>query len=555
MDFDSSSKFIASLAKFLQSLCNGYVDFDKGVEVIGHIYINVDSDTGKKVDYVLNEKVCKNDNSITFISNSFHAQPAEKPKPPPKKAAEPEKQKEEPIVMDDSGQTIPNSTNVGTIGSYRSSSSRAGTQDTFPVGSKRPLTPPQRRGIGKGGSPLPSKIGMPASPRYHDSGGPVAKMSRSDIPPSPSNNSFVSGSRDDYEGSNVFHSGGENDDNENYSSSFLDDQNSGDLDQKPLIDPDISIVKEEFISNQSSCSFSGSGQTSGPGRGKSQMASAYPVMLHQSPSSYAGAPVGPPSHQPDMFSGSSLESAGDPSTLTRAQQEELEMYYRKGTDQHLTFLRNMREAHAMYPFTGKRDKELFDKALAELFSRIPLLRFNSKHFSQVFLSRAAWRNSYNRRHKVQPGQFKSPGRGMRGAQFGRQAFHGGQGYPYPPVNYPGTPMHPGMERRMSSAGSEGDSFGQGTGEESYDYQQLASDDSHDTQQSASELGQTQSGFHGAFGNGSGQSAEQQQAGEGQNRGDGEDSPPDIKYEVTPMPFMKTNDFELIEIDPDEEDDI
>lgn len=44
------------------------------------------------------------------------------------------------------------------------------------------------------------------------------------------------------------------------------------------------------------------------------MASAYPVMLHQSPSSYAGAPVGPPSHQPDMFSGSSLESAGDPSS-------------------------------------------------------------------------------------------------------------------------------------------------------------------------------------------------------------------------------------------------
>ncbi|KAI8789840.1 hypothetical protein BgiBS90_010098 [Biomphalaria glabrata] len=49
------------------------------------------------------------------------------------------------------------------------------------------------------------------------------------------------------------------------------------------------------------------------------------------------------------------------------------MYYRKGTDQHLTFLRNMREAHAMYPFTGKRDKELFDKALAELFLRLPLL--------------------------------------------------------------------------------------------------------------------------------------------------------------------------------------
>uniref|UniRef100_A0A2C9LPX9 Uncharacterized protein n=1 Tax=Biomphalaria glabrata TaxID=6526 RepID=A0A2C9LPX9_BIOGL len=59
------------------------------------------------------------------------------------------------------------------------------------------------------------------------------------------------------------------------------------------------------------------------------------------------------------------------------------MYYRKGTDQHLTFLRNMREAHAMYPFTGKRDKELFDKALAELFSRIPLLRYYSKRTQAV----------------------------------------------------------------------------------------------------------------------------------------------------------------------------
>lgn len=35
-------------------------------------------------------------------------------------------------------------------------------------------------------------------------------------------------------------------------------------------------------------------------------------------------------------------------------------------DFSFSFQRNMREAHAMYPFTGKRDKELFDKALAEV---------------------------------------------------------------------------------------------------------------------------------------------------------------------------------------------
>ncbi|BFY98979.1 hypothetical protein BsWGS_02019 [Bradybaena similaris] len=119
MDFDSSSKFISSLAKFLQSLCNGYVEFNSGVEVIGHIYLSVD--TGKKIDYILNEKVCKTDeNSVTFISNSFHAQPAEKPKPPVKAAPTPEPIKaaemspkideEDIIIMEE-----PQSKNTGTV--------------------------------------------------------------------------------------------------------------------------------------------------------------------------------------------------------------------------------------------------------------------------------------------------------------------------------------------------------------------------------------------------------------------------------------------------------
>lgn len=119
MDFESSSKFISSLAKFLQSLCNGYVEFNSGVEVIGHIYLSVD--TGKKIDYILNEKVCKTDeNSVTFISNSFHAQPAEKPKPPQKTvhASDPSRlaesaakaDEEDIIIMDE-----PESKNTGTV--------------------------------------------------------------------------------------------------------------------------------------------------------------------------------------------------------------------------------------------------------------------------------------------------------------------------------------------------------------------------------------------------------------------------------------------------------
>lgn len=86
-----------------------------------------------------------------------------------------------------------------------------------------------------------------------------------------------------------------------------------------------------------------------------------------------------------------------------------------------------------------------------------------------------------------------------------------------------------------------------------------------------DFSQAQAGFHGAFGNGSSQQGGEarldQLGGEGGDGG-GQNSeggggggsglphsPPDIKYEVTPMPFMKTNDFELIEIDPDDEDDI
>lgn len=100
---------------------------------------------------------------------------------------------------------------------------------------------------------------------------------------------------------------------------------------------------------------------------------------------------------------------------------------------------------------------------------------------------------------------------------------------------------------------------QAPGDESYDYQQLASDDSHDTQQSVGDPSQTQAGFHGAFGNGSSQQQIESRSDGGGQSGEGGSglphSPPDIKYEVTPMPFMKTNDFELIEIDPDDEDDI
>ncbi|KAI8789839.1 interleukin enhancer-binding factor 3 isoform X9 [Biomphalaria glabrata] len=194
----------------------------------------------------------------------------------------------------------------------------------------------------------------------------------------------------------------------------------------------------------------------------------------------------------------------------------------------------------------------------QIISRIPVLKYNMFVLCEYLAKNAKDRKAHMKRMMRIQGQFKSPGQGPRG-QFGRQSFHASQGYTYPQGGYSGMSGH-GMERRMSSAGSEGDSFLQGGGDESYDYQHLASDDSRDTQQGASEHGQIQSGFHGVFGNGSGQQEghleQPQPSGTSETAVSGTGpSPPDIKVEVTPYPFMKTNDFELIEIDPDDEDDI
>ncbi|RUS81534.1 hypothetical protein EGW08_010704 [Elysia chlorotica] len=72
MDVAVANRFISSLSKSLQALCHGCMDFDSGIEIVGYININIDS--GSKVDYVLNEKVLKSTtNSMTFVSNSFLA--------------------------------------------------------------------------------------------------------------------------------------------------------------------------------------------------------------------------------------------------------------------------------------------------------------------------------------------------------------------------------------------------------------------------------------------------------------------------------------------------
>ncbi|CAL1530101.1 unnamed protein product [Lymnaea stagnalis] len=72
MDVAVANRFISSLSKSLQALCHGCMEFDSGIEIVGYINVNIDS--GSKVDYVLNEKVLKSTtNSMTFVSNSFLA--------------------------------------------------------------------------------------------------------------------------------------------------------------------------------------------------------------------------------------------------------------------------------------------------------------------------------------------------------------------------------------------------------------------------------------------------------------------------------------------------
>ena len=158
MDDDSCSKFIGSLTKYLQSLCHSYVDFDNGVELVGHLYLRVD--TGKKkIDYVLNESVCKNgSNVVKFTSNSYHAQPVEKKeKEPPKKTPDPPKSTAEGKRADD---------DVIIVGSEASRRRRSGSSSSQGL-------PSQSQGTRTGGQP---GMGQPQGGMFRHPRGPNPRM-------------------------------------------------------------------------------------------------------------------------------------------------------------------------------------------------------------------------------------------------------------------------------------------------------------------------------------------------------------------------------------------
>ena len=69
MDQKLSTQFIANLSNFLQNLCQGYIHFDQYVLITGHLHIKVD--TKENLEYALNEKIFKNENTLNTFSNSF----------------------------------------------------------------------------------------------------------------------------------------------------------------------------------------------------------------------------------------------------------------------------------------------------------------------------------------------------------------------------------------------------------------------------------------------------------------------------------------------------
>ncbi|XP_070210724.1 uncharacterized protein [Littorina saxatilis] len=75
MDEDTATRFVSSLVKSIQALCNGYIDFSSSIEVIGHIHLNIDRNL--KLNYILTEEVSKSisEDATLFASHSYHSKP------------------------------------------------------------------------------------------------------------------------------------------------------------------------------------------------------------------------------------------------------------------------------------------------------------------------------------------------------------------------------------------------------------------------------------------------------------------------------------------------
>ena len=87
MDYGTSAQFVTSLVKSLHVMCNGYVEFDTWVQVRGQLYL--DTDTGKSIEFVIDEKVCKT-NEANDGNKPARVETYEAPAPAPQQVTQPQ---------------------------------------------------------------------------------------------------------------------------------------------------------------------------------------------------------------------------------------------------------------------------------------------------------------------------------------------------------------------------------------------------------------------------------------------------------------------------------
>ncbi|KAL8575146.1 hypothetical protein ACOMHN_055139 [Nucella lapillus] len=75
-------------------------------------------------------------------------------------------------------------------------------------------------------------------------------------------------------------------------------------------------------------------------------------------------------------------------------------YFAKGTTEHLTFLRVMREAHRQFPFRNKKDAVLIDNALEVVYQKLPMLRQRAVQTQHVFYMNTMFRIAKQRKRKT-----------------------------------------------------------------------------------------------------------------------------------------------------------
>ena len=83
MDEDSSSQFLSSLSQFIQTLLQGYSQFDHWVRLSGSLYFTSDAGHSSSLDFVIDEKIFMStgtsslSNPLSMISSSFCRKPTE----------------------------------------------------------------------------------------------------------------------------------------------------------------------------------------------------------------------------------------------------------------------------------------------------------------------------------------------------------------------------------------------------------------------------------------------------------------------------------------------